>query len=142
MSVLPNEEVAPCGHWLFGPGRKAVEWESGQLARLLEILLLVTDPRLGLTCEHVFHERLAVGVDGRAVGGVADVVPDRDAGVASRERVVVVTEELRRETVRAGAAGVAGCPTVQRGDHIGGRDVVDDPSIGRGDAVVLCQGAR
>ena len=91
-------------------------------------------------------ERLAVGVDGRAVGGVAGVVPDAGAVGAGRGRVDVVAEELRGQRVRAAAAWVAGAPRCSSVNAPVGRHRVDrcacrtTPTSARGSAVVVRNG--
>jgi len=59
------------------------------------------------SCDGLVVERQAVGVDGRAVGGPADVVPDRGPIGAGGSRIDVVAEELRGQVVLAAAPGIA-----------------------------------
>jgi len=58
------------GHWLFGPGRSAVEG-GGQLARRFRVLGTFLEDGLGRPGHDVGDERLAVDVDGATDGRVA-----------------------------------------------------------------------
>src|SRR4030095_6462644 len=49
----------------------------------------------------ITQQRLTIGGDRRAVGGVADVIPDGEGEIVRREDVVVITKELGEESVRA-----------------------------------------
>ena len=94
------------------------------------------------------HQRLTVGVDGRADGGAAAVDPDGGGELAGGDGVVVVAQELGRQAVGAGPTAVADRPLVQVLNAptapvarvtLAWRTT---PSIWRGVAVVVRQGSR
>ena len=110
MSELPNVG----GHWLLGPGRSASECESGQFCRCARSRGRSPTMGCALSGEHVFHEGLPVGVDRRAHGAVAHVIPYRGPVVAGGHGVVVVAEELGGQAVGAGRTAVTDRAPEQR----------------------------
>src|SRR5918994_3290250 len=73
MSEFPNVGA----HWLFGPGRSAVECDAGSSAAEARSRGRTPTMSWAPSGEHVLHERLPVRADRRANGAVAHVVPDR-----------------------------------------------------------------
>ena len=73
----------------------------------------------GVGAELAGLQRLPPGVDRRAVGRVARVVPDGRAVGARRGGVDVVAEELAGQRVRARAARIAGRAAVQLRERAG-----------------------
>src|SRR6266536_2319448 len=104
-------DLLHCGRDGFGLLR-LVRLVDGSLlaARLLRVGDRSADPH------RLVVQRLAIGVDVRADGGVADVVPDRGAVGAGGRGVDVVAEELGRQVVLAAAPWIAAGAPVDLGE--------------------------